>query len=183
MGYILLFWLVVAAVAYPFIVDWVKRKPPIYQPDMNCVNPDNWMFFSKHGGVGSWKIGGNGNLKVTIEKKGRDHFDIGLSNPLEVAFLKNDRLRIVVRARCSNPSKVTLVLHRAPGGEDPFWKESIPVGPTWSEFRLEFPAVPTRKGDGFLSIYLGSRAGAYEFGSVTLVKRGTPPMAPAGGPG
>lgn len=174
LGLVLVFWMAVAALAYPLMVRWVKRKVPLYRPDVNCLVADNWMFFTKHGGVGSWRLGDRGSLRIAIQKTGRDHSDIGISNPLSVAFGQQDRLRVIVRARCTRPSKVTLVLHRQPGGEDVVWKESVAVGPNWRETRLEFPAQQCPAGDGFFSVFVGSRPGTYEFSNVRLMKRALP---------
>lgn len=173
LGYVLIFWIVAAAITYPVFKNIVKNRAPLYSPDVSCINVDNWIFTARHGGVGSWRVSRDGALQVSLAQPGRSPLDVGLTNPLNVEFGRNGRARIVVQMRSNRPSKVSLLLHRKPDGTDVIWKDSIAITPQWSLMRREVPMPACRAGDAYVSLFVGARAGTYEFRTVRVVRVGT----------
>ena len=168
LGLIAAFWLLVLSVAIPVFKAAVARSA--IRPEVDCLQNDRWSFFSRRGAVSEGKLGTTTTLRIAVEKAGKDHFDVGASHPIDVRFVRGDLIKLMIRGRCSEPSRIRMVLHKNPGGDGVLWMDLAPVGTKWTEIRRSIPAPAIPVGDAILSIFVGEKTGVYEFDKVQMVK-------------
>lgn len=143
----------------------------------NLISVDRWKFYTEKGAVGNMTvlketIGGapRTGMKVLTERPGEQPWNLGISNPLGVAFKAGEKLKLRFWGRSAQGSQLTLILQRnVPGFPDCF-KQTANLGPEWKQFEYDVTTTAMAQWESMIAVHAGFQAGSVDLAGFELVR-------------
>jgi hypothetical protein len=141
----------------------------------NLLSEARWKFYTEKGATGSMSaiqenLGGavQTGLKVVTDRPGEQAWNVGVSNPLGVAFQAGQRLTLRFWGRSKEGSQLTIIMQRnIPGFPDCF-KQTVTLTPEWKQYSYDVTTTTMAQWESMIAVHAGFQPGALELVGVEL---------------
>ncbi len=141
----------------------------------NLVAAEKWKFYTEKGAVGRLdpvQVNVNGGSKagfaLEVAQTGMQPWNIGLSNPIGMAFKAGEKLKFRFWARASAPSKMAIMIQRNVPGFPHCFNQELVLTTEWKEFSYEVTTTEMAKWESMIALHGGFQPGRIELAGLEL---------------